>query len=55
VVDGFAGPVAILELLDGEKEDRAAEGGGFAQERLTFFVGADAEDGGLQGGLPRER
>jgi hypothetical protein len=53
VGDGVAGPIAMLELVDGEEENFDAEGGGFLEEGLAFFVGTDAEDRGLQRRLLR--
>ena len=45
VVERFARPVAVAKFLDGKEEDAAAHLFAGAQEFLSFFVGADGEDG----------
>jgi hypothetical protein len=42
--DGFAGPVGVFELVDGEENDVYAKARDFLNKRLAFFVGADAEN-----------
>ena len=46
-------PVGVAELVDGEQDDTAAEGGALLEEGLALLVGADAEDPRLFGGIHR--
>ena len=46
--EDVAGPIGVAEFVHGEEVDVAAERGNFAEEGLTFFVGADGEDGGAR-------
>ena len=45
LVDGFTGPVAVAQFLDGEEQNATTEVLARAQKFLAFFVGGDAEDG----------
>ena len=45
--DGFARPIGVLELVDGEENDVDAEARDLLEEGLALFVGADAENRGL--------